>query len=120
MLQFYLHQKVHFTLKKASIDVTLTTIPINGKIYLDDKELGNGQWQGSLAPGKYNIRFGSVNSYNSPKPTTIEIDERKKTKFTFKYIPNFSLTFSPLGLLPKTASGNIQTGYFSFFNSDFN
>jgi hypothetical protein len=105
------HQNVHFTLKKASIDVKLSTTPVKGKIYLNDKEIGNGQWQGGLAPGKYNLRFGSVDSYNSPKPTTIEIDERKNTKFTFKYTPNFSLTFSPLGLFPKTASGSIQIGY---------
>jgi len=105
------YQNVHFTLKRASIDVTLTTAPVKGTIYLNDRELGSGLWQGGLAPGKYDIRFGTVDSYNSPKPVTIEIDERKKTKFTFKYIPNFSITFSPLGLLPKTASGNIQMGY---------
>jgi len=115
------HQNAHFILKKASIDVTLKTTPVQGTIYLNDKELAKGSWQGGLAPGKYNLRFGSVNSYHPPKPVSIEIDEGKKTTYTFSYRPTFSLTISPLGLSPKNASGNIQIGYVDedqIFHSD--
>ena len=117
------HQNVHFILKKTSINVTLKTTPVKGKIYLNDKELATGNWQGGLAPGKYKVKFGSVESYHSPKSTTIEIDEGKPSTYTFKYVPTFSLTFSPLGLLPNTASGNIQIGYVDedeVFHSDPN
>jgi hypothetical protein len=117
------HQNVHFILKKASIDVTMKTIPVQGTIYLNEKELATGHWQGGLAPGKYNVKFGSVESYHSPKSVTIEIDEGKQTSYTFKYVPTFSLTFSPLGMIPKSASGNIQIGYVDedeVFHSDPN
>ena len=105
------YQNAYFILKRASIEISLKTTPVQGKIYLNEKELATGNWRGGLAPGKYNLRFGSVESYNPPKPETIEIDEGKKSTFIFKYTPTFSLTFSPLGLSPKTASGNIQSGY---------
>ena len=117
------YQNIHFTLNKASINITLKTVPVNGKIYLNNRELGEGQWQGGLAPGKYNLHFGAVNSYHPPQPTTIEINERKKTSYVFTYVPVFSLTWSPLGLLPKSASGNIQIGYVDqdqVFHSDPN
>jgi hypothetical protein len=105
------YQQVHFSLKKASLDVTFETTPVSGKIYLDGKELAAGSWQGNLAPGKYRLRFGEVELYHPPKSETIEIAEGKKTSFMFTYKPTFSLTFSPLGLKPTNASGNIQLGY---------
>jgi hypothetical protein len=111
LTQLNSQQSAHFTLKKASLEVTLKTTPVNGKIFLDGKELSSGSWRGGLAPGKYNLRFGDVESYHTPKPATIEIAEGKPAKFTFKYRPTFSITYSPLGLQPTTASGNIQMGY---------
>ena len=117
------YQNIYFTLNKALINITIKTIPVNGKIYLNNRELGEGQWQGGLAPGKYNLHFGAVDSYHPPQPTTIEIDERKETSYLFTYVPVFSLTLSPLGLLPKSASGNIQIGYVDqdqIFHSDPN
>ena len=104
-------QKVHFILKKAEINITLKTTPVEGRIYLNDKEIATGHWQGGLSPGKYKLRFEPVESYHSPNPVTIEIDEGKQTTYTFSYIPIYSLTFSPLGLFPKNATGNIQIGY---------
>jgi len=117
------YQNVHFVLKKAVINITLNTTPVNGKIYLNDKQVGEGHWQGGLTPGKYKLHFGSVDSYHSPEPLTIEVDEGKKTAYTFQYAPTFSLAWSPLGLLPKNASGNIQIGYVDedqVFHSDPN
>ena len=64
-----------------------------------------------------------MKSYHSPEPLTIEVDEDKKTSYTFQYAPTFSLAWSPLGLLPKNASGNIQIGYVDedqVFHSDPN
>jgi hypothetical protein len=105
------HQYAHFNLKRASLDVELKTAPVKGKIFLDGKELAIGNWQGGLAPGKYNLRFGNVDSYHTPNSVTIEVAEGKTNAYTFTYKPTFSLTFSPLGLLPKNATGNIQLGY---------
>jgi hypothetical protein len=111
LTQLNSYQQAHFNLKKASLDVSLNTMPAEGKIYLDGKEIASGSWKGKLAPGKYKVRFGDVDSYHSPEPETIEIAEGKTNSFTFKYRPTFSLTFSPLGLRPANARGNIQMGY---------
>jgi hypothetical protein len=105
------HQYANFSVKKASLDVSMKTIPVKGKIYLDGKELASGNWQGGLAPGSYRLRFGDVDSYHTPKSETIEIKEGNSNSFTFIYRPTFTLTFSPLGLLPTNATGNIQMGY---------
>jgi hypothetical protein len=123
LTRLYSQQYVNFILKKASLEVSLKTSPVKGKIYLDGKEIATGSWKGGLAPGKYNLRFGAIDSYHAPQPAMIEIDEGKPASYTFTYTPTYSLTFSPLGLLPKNASGNIQIGYVDedqVFNSDPN
>ena len=73
--------------------------------------MASGNWKGGLAPGSYRLRFGDVESYHTPKSQTIEIKEGNSNSFTFKYQPTFTLTFSPLGLSPTNATGNIQMGY---------
>jgi hypothetical protein len=105
------HQQANFTLRRASLDVSLQTTPVKGKIFMDGKELASGNWKGGLAPGSYRLRFGDVESYHTPKSQTIEIKEGNSNSFTFKYQPTFTLTFSPLGLSPTNATGNIQMGY---------
>ncbi len=109
--QLNTYQQAHFSLKKASLYVTFETTPVKGKIYLDGRELAAGSWQGELPPGKYRLRFGEVESYHPPKSLTVDIAEGKKSTFIFTYKPTFSLTFSPLGLKPANAIGNIQLGY---------
>jgi hypothetical protein len=116
-------QRAHFTLKKSDLDVTFKTSPVKGKIYLDGKELGSGEWKGGLSPGKYKIQFGDIQYYKKPTTTTIEIGRKLPTSFIFKYTPTFKLTFSPQGILPRNDFGSIQLGYMGddhVFQSDPN
>jgi len=83
----------------------------SGKIYLDEKEIGSGSWKGELKPGNYKLRFGDINSYYTPEPTTIRVDEGKVTSFTYTYSPYFSIVFSPIGISPKKETGSIQLGW---------
>lgn len=114
-------QQVHFTLKKSSLGITLKTVPVNGKIYLNEKEIATGTWQGELKPGQYQVRFSSVDFHQTPEPKTIQIGEDFPTDYTFTYTTLFSLLFSPRGISPKNELGSIQLGYIDenhLFHSD--
>ena len=116
-------QHIHFILQREAIEVSINTTPVAGKIYLDETEIGSGNWKGELKPGNYQLRFGAINSYYTPEPTTIKVDEGKATLFTFTYSPYFSILFSPVGISPKKETGSIQLGWTnedSEFHSDPN
>jgi hypothetical protein len=105
------HHQLHFTLRKAEIAVSLKTTPIGGDIYLDGNIIGKGEWKGRLAPGKYKVRFGSVDLYQTPESSTIEIGENLKSNYIFNYIPVFHISFSPQWIRPRNDAGSIQIGY---------
>ena len=115
------HHRLHFKLRKADIAVSIKTTPIPGPIYIDGKEMGTGSWKGRLAPGKYQVRFGPIEQFQTPESQTIEIGENLKSNFSFSYVPLFNISFSPEWIRPKNNSGRIQIGYLDEdrnFNSD--
>ncbi len=114
-------QQVHFTLKRSALEITLKTDPVKGKIYLNEKEIATGTWQGDLKPGQYHVRFSPADFHQAPEPRMIQIGEDFPTSYTFTYTPLFSLLFSPRGISPKNDLGSIQLGYIDenqVFHSD--
>ncbi len=115
------HHRLHFKLRKADIAVSIRTAPVRGKIFLDGSQKGEGEWKGSLAPGKYKVRLGPIDLFQTPDSRTIEVGDNLKSNFTFTYTPIFSVAFSPEWIRPKNKSGSIQIGYLDEdrnFNSD--
>ena len=115
------HQAHHFILTRTDIKISLKTIPVEGKIFLDGKELGRGEWRGALPPGKYKVSFGAVDYYKVPDPQFIEIKNGSDATYEFKYTSQFSLTFTSERIYPRNEAGNIQLGYLDedqVFHSD--
>jgi len=105
------HHRLKFTLRKADIAILLKTTPVKGKILLDGNHVGTGEWKGPLAPGKYRVRLGPVNPFQTPEPSTIEIGENFPTKYIFTYLPVFNIAFTPEWIRPRNEMGSIQIGY---------
>ena len=104
-------QTHHFTLSRTDITISFKTVPVEGKIFLDGKELGSGEWNGALPPGKYKVSFGAVDYYRIPDPQYIEIKNGSDFAYEFKYTSQFSLTFTSEQIYPRNEAGNIQLGY---------
>lgn len=104
-------KKVDFKLSKATVPAFISTQPVNGRIYIDGKDMGIGQWRGSLSIGEHRVHFGPVYFYKTPQPKTIFVSENESTEEIFYYIPDFKLSFSPNGIIPADNVGGIQLGY---------
>ena len=105
------YSKTIFNLTRTTMPVIITTRPVNGKIYVDDREVGQGKWSGSLPIGVHEIRFGDVSFFKQPKETEFVVDESGSTDFTFRYEFNFSIEFKPSGTKPDNVNAKIQKGY---------
>jgi PEGA domain-containing protein len=105
------HSKTSFNLTRTTMPVNLITRPVNGKIYVDDREVGVGKWSGSLPLGVHKIRFGDINFFNTPVESKFVITESGKTEFVFRYKSNFSIVFKPSGIKPDNVNAKIQQGY---------
>jgi hypothetical protein len=107
------HVKINFELSRTMLPVHIKTEPVEGTIYMDNKEIGRGDWQGELTLGEHNIRFGKIEYYQEPDPKKIILSEDGPTNFTFLYQLNFHIIFTPNKILPNNNIGGIQLGYLS-------
>jgi len=105
------HRKASFNLTRTTIPVQLITRPINGKIYVNDREVGLGNWSGSLPVGVHKIKFSDINYFKTPQDTEFVVSESGKTEFVFRYESNFSIVFKPSGIKPENVNAGIQRGY---------
>ncbi len=104
-------EKINFKLSRINVPVRITTRPVNGTIYIDGREIGNGDWSGNLTLGEHKVQFGNVNFYTPPEAQTINISEEGATEFVFLYKNAFSIKFSTNGIAPASIIGAIQLGY---------
>jgi hypothetical protein len=117
------HAKAIFDVKQDMFPVTLTVEPEQGKIVIDNEEVGTGPWQGALSRGEHIVDFGEINYYKKPQPTKIVISEDNPKTYHFKYNFKFHLFFSTEEIRPPDYNGSIQIGYISDerdFHSDPN
>jgi hypothetical protein len=105
------HQSINFALRRSELPIILKTIPVEGDIYLNGEKIATGEWQGALAPGRYQVTFGSVEYFEAPEATTLVINERSPREYAFKYFPVYKIEFNPDGIIPDKEYGGIQLGY---------
>jgi len=105
------HGKASFKLTRTTIPVIITTRPVNGKIYINDRDVGLGKWSGSLPIGVHTIRFGSINFFKKPIESEFVVTESGKMDFVFRYKSDFSIEFKPSGTKPDNVNAGIQLGY---------
>lgn len=103
--------KTNFKLIRNTLPIKISTRPVDGTIYIDDKEVGDGEWSGMLPLGTYKIRFGDIKFYKSPVETTLVVENKDITEFVFRYTSDFSITFSPNGIKPQNINAGLQLGY---------
>ncbi len=85
------HGEVDFLLSKEFENGVIRVTPATAQIYLDDKLLGTGHYQGPLPLGKHRLRFGEAAGYKTPREK--EITVLPNTPFTLKvdYFPEIKL-----------------------------
>jgi len=105
------HSKASFNLTRTTMPVQLITRPVNGKIYVNEREVGVGKWSGSLPVGTHKIKFDDLNYFKTPKDTEFVVSESGKTEFVFRYESDFSIVFKPSGIRPENVKAGIQRGY---------
>ena len=100
-----------FTLTALFRSVTITTKPVAGAIYLDGKQVGMGEFKGSLPLGEHTVDFSKVPFYKKPLQQKITISPDGPSEFVFRYSNLFTIIFSPNGIKPNSDYGSIVTGY---------
>ncbi len=103
--------RVDFKLTRSTMPVKIITRPVDGIIYIDDKEVGTGRWTGSLPIGSHKIKFGGIKSFKIPEEKSFVVDEKSNNEFIFQYQSDFLITFSPGGIRPDNVGSGIQLGY---------
>lgn len=105
------YKKITFNLTRATMPVRIVTRPANGKIIVNDRELGTGKWSGSLPLGVHKIRFGDIDYFKKPVETEFVVKENSNSEFVFRYESDFSIEFKPSGIKPENVNATIQLGY---------
>jgi hypothetical protein len=77
-------------------NLSVTTTPVSGPIYVDGSNVGSGSWSGPEPVGQHTVSFGGVSGYNTPAPQTTTVSEGQTTNVTGTYtqaVPD--ITVSP-------------------------
>lgn len=103
--------RLDFTLTSTLRRIELSTQPVAGKIFINNKELGQGRVIASLPLGEHTVRFGMVEYYEAPEEQKIVITDHSAENLQFTYRSSFSTRFKPAGVAPNPTLGSINTGY---------
>ena len=73
--------------------ISISTIPVSGKIYIDGNFVGNGDYTGEYAVGNYTISFGKIEGYYAPRSRiiTLEANETEEIIGVYERMPNGTL-----------------------------
>lgn len=107
-------QTARFTLQDAAASFIVKTINAQGKIFVDDKELGTGSLVTKLSTGKHTLRFSEVRGFYTPKERTVTVEPSRELVVEARYYPivNYSATAS--GNRLRSQDMNFQYGYVQF------
>ncbi len=100
-----------FTLTALFRVISLRTVPVDGMIYLDGKQVAKGRFKGSLPLGKHTVDFSEVPFYKKPHKQTIDVRTDGPGEFVFRYSNLFSVYFTPKGVQPSSDFGHVVSGY---------
>ncbi|MEJ2542872.1 MAG: PEGA domain-containing protein, partial [Calditrichaceae bacterium] len=107
---------VNFTLSSTTTTVTLRTQPVEGEIFINGKQVGMGEFRGSLPIGEHEISFGDVPFYDKPVAQTITITHERENEFTFEYKTSLNVIFSNKEIIPSGLDEHIIRGH--IFSND--
>ncbi len=80
-----------FQLSRMFEKVKIVTDPPQGPIYVDGKFMGEGKYEGVLKIGTYNLSFGSVSGYITPRPRRIEVRGGFPLSLSERYFPKMKI-----------------------------
>ena len=122
--------EVHFQLSHIpatsdSVALAITTEPVQGRIFLDDRFCAEGEYKvKTLSPGEYLVSFGSVDGYTTPQSQKIAISQdNPAARVVGEYRPIVYITASldAKGQLEEKGIDQVIGGVFfqsSGFSSD--
>jgi len=88
-------------------NLTITTTPVNGEIFLNGSALGTAPQSMLLDPGTYNVSFGAVADYITPASQLVTLSAGDHKTVTGVYTPLFPANISQVQLM--NASGGLQS-----------
>jgi len=100
-----------FTLTSLFRQVTLQTVPVEGTIFVDGKQVGVGRVKLSLPLGTHKLDFSTVPQYKKPQVTSLNITKEGRDQFIFNYRLNYKIVFSVDKILPNKEQGSVASGY---------
>ena len=103
---------VDFTLTSTVRPISIQTVPVKGTIYIDGKNMGDGMVKAPVPLGEHKIDFGPVIHYAKPQERSFIVTEDSPAALLFQYTVDYSVVFTPEGVLPGTEAGSVNSGYF--------
>ena len=88
--------------------LSITTIPVNGDIYVDGIYKGIGTWSGYVVPGSHNVTFGSVSGYTSPSSQTVTVIAGQPVNVTGTYTEIGQIQYSLEVIKSGTGNGMVS------------
>ncbi|MCB1060502.1 MAG: PEGA domain-containing protein [Calditrichaeota bacterium] len=105
-------QLVYFTLteeQRARKEMTITTEPVQGAIFVDGDSVGNGLAVVAHDFGVYEISFGPVEGFLTPEPQRVVVTPAKPNPaITVKYARAFHVSAACINGGTVTTEGDIQ------------
>ncbi len=76
-----------FELVKEFERVEISVQPPDGEIFLNGQLVGKGTYRDELKVGEYELSFGKLPGYNTPKPRTIRVSPNIPVNISASYFP---------------------------------
>lgn len=84
----------HFRLVRKYERVQIVTNPEKGPIFIDDKFMGEGKFEGVLNIGEHRIHFGDIAGYKTPRPRKITVSPNARATLNVSYFPEVDIVAS--------------------------
>jgi len=65
--------------------ISVTTEPVDGKVYIDSEYAGTGSFSGEYEPGTYRVSFGDVAGYVTPDAQIVVVNSGRSTTVRGRY-----------------------------------
>ncbi|GAB4368230.1 MAG: hypothetical protein Kow0042_09270 [Calditrichia bacterium] len=104
--------KAAFHLVGKFSQVTISTNPPEGEIFIDGEYKARGSYRGELTVGEHTLSFGELKGYKTPEPIRFEIKPGSRPSFNMDYIPEIHIVagIDSRGII-YCNGGELQTGY---------
>ena len=89
---------IYIISRPAKAVISITTTPATGAIYINGQYVGTGFLSKEYPPGTYEITFGSISGYHTPKAQIVTLKAGDQINIVETYIPftPAKLTFSSI------------------------